>query len=91
MDGNQAEIIADLRRIPGCSVAVLSAVGGGIPDLLIGYRGANFLVELKDPMQPKHRHELTPEQQEFHAKWRGQILKAFSFLEILQFMTGEPK
>lgn len=88
MDGNQADIVDDLRRIPGCSVAVLSAVGGGIPDLLIGYRGANFLVELKDPTQPKHRHELTDEQAEFHDNWHGQVLKAFTFMDIVRFMTG---
>lgn len=88
VDGNQAEIVEDLRKIPDCTVAVLSAVGGGIPDLLIGYRGFNFLVELKDPTQPKHRHELTDDQKKFHAEWKGQVLKAFSFLEIVNYMVG---
>lgn len=88
IDGNQPEIVADLRRIPGCSVAVTSAVGNGFPDLVIGYRGFNFLVELKDETQPAHRHELTPEQAEFHADWNGQVLKAFSFMDILNFMIG---
>jgi hypothetical protein len=88
VDGHQAEIVADLRRIPGCSVAITSVVGAGFPDLVIGYRGFNFLVELKDKTQPAHRHELTPDQRVFHENWTGQILKAFTFMDILSFMLG---
>jgi hypothetical protein len=88
VDGNQSEIVDDLRLIPGCTVAVLSAVGNGVPDLLIGYRGFNFLVELKDPTKPKGDQELTPAQVKFHAEWKGQVLKAFSYLEILNYMIG---
>lgn len=88
VDGHQAGIVADLRRIPGCTVAITSAVGGGFPDIAIGYRGFNFFVELKDKSQPKHRHELTPDQARFHAEWTGQVLKAFTFTDILSFMIG---
>jgi hypothetical protein len=88
VDSNQSEIVDDLRRIPGCTVAILSAVGGGLPDILIGYRGANFLVEIKDPSKPKADQELTDDQKKFHAEWKGQVLKAFSFMDIVKFMTG---
>ena len=88
MDGNQAEIVECLRAIPECSVLVLSAVGEGCPDLLVGYRGFNFLFEIKDPAQPKHRHELTDEQVKFHEAWRGQAQKVFSLKEIVTAMTG---
>lgn len=86
-DGNQTEIVAALRGI-GCSVQVLSSVGEGCPDLLVGYRGYNFLFEVKDPTQPKHRHELTDEQREFHTVWRGQVQKVFSVREIMAAMKG---
>ncbi len=88
VDGNQSDIVADLRAIPNCSVQILSAVGQGCPDLLIGYRGFNFLVELKDPSKPKSDRQLTPDQVEWHAEWHGQVLKAETFLEIIQAMTG---
>ena len=87
VDGNQAEIVSALRGA-GCSVCVLSAVGEGCPDLLVGYRGYNFLFEVKDPEQPKHRHELTDEQVEFHASWQGQVQKVFSAGEILRAIRG---
>lgn len=87
-DSNQAEIIDALRVIPGCSVQVLSAVGDGCPDLLVGYRGFNFLFEVKDPTQPKHRHELTDDQRAFHGAWNGQVQKVFSLKEIITAMTG---
>ena len=88
MDGNQAEIVEALRGIPDCSVLVLSAVGQGCPDLMVGYRGFNFLFECKDPSQPKHRHELTDDQHAFHAAWNGQVQKVFSLKEIITAMTG---
>ena len=45
-DKNQAEIAKTLRKM-GCSVHSLHKVGQGVPDLLVGYRGHNYLVELK--------------------------------------------
>lgn len=88
MDGNQAEIVELLRAIPECSVCVLSAVGDGCPDLLVGYRGFNFLFEVKDPSQPKHRHELTDDQRAWHGAWSGQVRKVFGLAEIVQHITG---
>jgi hypothetical protein len=38
VDINQKEIVAYLRKI-GASVAVMSAVGQGFPDLVVGWRG----------------------------------------------------
>ena len=81
-DGNQPEIVAALRGI-GATVVACHAVGAGFPDLVVGYRGRNFLIEVKDPAQPKHRHELTPAQVEFHGGWKGQIAKVFTADEAL--------
>lgn len=88
VDGNQAEIVEALRGIPECSVLVLSAVGEGCPDIMVGYRGFNFLFEIKDPTQPAHRHELTDDQKTFHAAWTGQVQKVFGMKEIIEAMTG---
>ena len=88
VDGNQAEIVGALRGIPECSVLVLSAVGEGCPDIMVGYRGFNFLFEIKDPDQPLQRHELTDEQRRFHGEWRGQVQKVKYLKEIITAMTG---
>lgn len=88
VDENQAEIVECLREIPECSVALLSAVGGGIPDVLVGYRGANFLFEIKNPKKPKADQELTDDQKKFHATWRGQVRKVHSLKEIVTTLTG---
>lgn len=81
-DGNQPEIVAALRAV-GASVATCQAVGKGFPDLVVGYQGRNYMIEVKDPSQPKHRHELTPAQVEFHCGWRGDLAKVFTAKEAL--------
>ena len=72
VDANQAAIVAVLRQV-GASVQPLHAVGGGVPDLLVGYRGRNWLVEVKDGEKPASARKLTPDQAEWHAAWRGQV------------------
>ena len=42
IDSNHAEIVAALRGI-GAYVMSLASVGGGCPDLLVGFRGHTFL------------------------------------------------
>jgi hypothetical protein len=90
VDGNQAQIVEALRAIEGCKVVVASAVGSGFPDLVVGYRGFNFLVELKDPTKPKADQCLTPDQEEFHRNWTGQVMQATNVVDIIEFMTGVP-
>jgi len=63
-DANQKGIVDNLRAI-GASVWPLS--GKGIPDLLVGYRGDTFLLEVKID----HHAQLRPAQKAFHESWRG--------------------
>lgn len=70
IDRNQPEIVTALRRI-GADVFSLAAVGCGIPDLLVGFRGATFLLEIKDGSKPPSARQLTDDQVEWHAAWRG--------------------
>jgi len=69
-DGNQPQIVQDLRKI-GASVAIGSAIGKGFPDLVVGYRGKTFLLEVKDPSKPKSDRQLTPDQVKFRDGWNG--------------------
>lgn len=72
VDGNHGTIVDALRKV-GASVTSLASVGGGCPDIVIGYRGRTFLVEIKDPTQPAGKRALTPDQKDWHVAWRGQV------------------
>ena len=63
-DKNEPEIVQALRD-RGASVTPLSA--GGVPDLLVGYRGVNLLFEVKS-----ERGVLTEDQKLWHGSWLGQ-------------------
>jgi len=74
VDINQSMIVEALRRA-GASVQVLSEVGKGVPDLLIGvttHRGkaVNVLVEIKNPAG---RCDLTDAETRWIESWRGQV------------------
>ena len=52
IDENQPEIVDALRAM-GCSVTILSAVGNGCPDILVGFRGINLLCLLYTSPSPR--------------------------------------
>jgi hypothetical protein len=70
IDANHAEIVKALRAI-GCSVQPLHMVGGGCPDLAVGYRGQNFWLEVKDGTKPPSQRRLTPDQVKWVDAWKG--------------------
>ena len=72
IDANQPAIVAALRRA-GASVQPLHSVGGGCPDLMVGYRGLTYAIEVKDGAKPPSARKLTPDQIEWHAAWRGHV------------------
>lgn len=75
IDANHGEIVAALRAIPGCTVTSLAGVGNGCPDLVAGYKGRNYLLEIKPPGGVRggiSRQTLTDAEQQWHRTWRGQ-------------------
>lgn len=50
---------------------VLSAVGHGCPDLLVGFRGVNYLLEIKDGGKPPGDRKLTGDERTWHSTWGG--------------------
>lgn len=72
VDANQPTIVAAFRAM-GASVTPTHTAGQGFPDLVVGYRGLNLLVEVKDPNAPKRDQKLHEKQTKFHDEWRGQI------------------
>lgn len=71
-DDNQTEIVQALRQC-GCSVQSLAMVGQGVPDILVGFRGRNWLFEIKDGSKPPSRRSLTDDEQTWHLRWEGQV------------------
>lgn len=72
IDDNQQAIVAALRMI-GASVQPLNAVRAGCPDLLVGFRGQNYLLEIKDGAKSASRRALTDSEAIWHSAWRGSV------------------
>ena len=69
-DANEPEIVRGLLQI-GASVETMDRP----VDLLVGYRGKNFLLEVKLPLGPRggdSHSRLTDDQKDFFATWHGQ-------------------
>jgi hypothetical protein len=72
VDLNQMEIVATLRKI-GATVQSLATVGNGCPDLLVGFQGINYLMEVKDGDKVPSAQKLTPDQVKWHIEWCGEV------------------
>lgn len=88
VDRNQPEIVGALRAV-GASVQPLHAVGQGCSDLLVGFRGVNHCLEVKDGSLPPSRRKLTPDQVEWHASWRGSVVVVNNIAEAMQAIGVE--
>ena len=86
VDANQSEVVSALRQI-GCTVFVASGVGGGFPDLVVGYRNRTMLIELKDGDKPKSARKLTIDQMFFSAMWRGHYVVVNDVDEAIEAVT----
>lgn len=71
IDDNQREIVNALREY-GATVIHLHAVGKGCPDILVGYRNQNYLMEIKDGNKPQSAQRLTPDQEVFFSTFQGE-------------------
>ena len=85
-DANQAALVSHIRRIPGALVIDLSGVGKGCPDILVGWRGNNILIEIKDGDKPPSKRKLTKQQEYLHANWTGQIAVVSTLDELWEVM-----
>lgn len=87
VDANHSEIVAALRHV-GASVADASKLGGGFPDLVVGFRGRTWLLEVKDGSKPPSARKLTPDQVAFRDGWRGHYAVVNSSDEAIKAVTG---
>jgi len=87
-DANQSEIVAALREL-GATVTVLSQVGYGCPDILVGFRGINYTMEIKDGSKSPSRQQLTPAEMRWHNEWQGQRAVVNSISAAISVIQGD--
>ena len=73
LDTNHTDIVKALETF-GASALSLASVGGGAGDLLVGFRKANYLLEVKSSSKKK----LRVTQVKFRDLWRGQYARVDS-------------
>jgi len=87
VDRTQVEITRALRQIGASVEPRLSKLGHGVPDLLIGFRNQNWLLEVKDAQQPPSKRKLTPDELRWHTAWQGRVWVASSVEQAIQIVT----
>jgi hypothetical protein len=61
----------------------MAAIGDGCPDLLVGFRGKNFAFEVKNGENIPSKRKLTPDQEKWHAAWKGHVVVVESVEQAL--------
>lgn len=90
VDGNQAEIVVALRKL-GASVSPTHRIGGGFPDLVVGFRGRSVLFELKDPRQPPSKRKLTDDEAIWFGNWRGEAYVIETVEQAIEYLMRPVK
>ena len=82
-DDNHKAVAAEFRAVmPDATLHDASGAGRGFPDFVVGWRGRNWLFELKDPAKPPSKRKTTPAQDTFHGGWQGQVAVVHSAAEM---------
>lgn len=86
-DANQQEIMDALRAVGYC-VYDTHEIGGGFPDIVVGYDNQSILVEVKMPGK-----KLNEKEEKFFKYWTGSKLIVFgpedAVTKINNFLRGE--
>ena len=86
-DGNHKEIIQAFRDL-GATVFDTASLGSGFPDCVVGMRGNNVLVEIKDGSLPPSKRKLTPDELKFHATWQGKVVIINNIDEAIELIKN---
>lgn len=87
IDANQPAIVKALRDA-GCTVQSLAQMGKGVPDLLVGKNGNNFLLEVKDPSQKPSQRKLSDDERAWHYAWLGYVAIVETAEEALKIVCS---
>lgn len=85
-DLNHKELIDKIRKIPNISVFSTHTIGKGFPDIVVGYKGLNYLIEIKDGSKYKSQKKLTESELKFHNSWKGQVSIAENIDDVLKLI-----
>ena len=55
-------------------------------DIVLGYKGINYLIEIKDGLKPPSQRKLTDAEVIFHSNWMGQIATVNNVDELLTLL-----
>jgi len=70
IDANQPEIVKALRQA-GATVTSTATIGKGFPDIAVGFRGTNYLMEIKDGNKPPSAQKLTKDERDWIQNGEG--------------------
>ena len=86
VDANQPDIVQALRQI-GATVQPIHVIGKGCPDLLVGFRSRNYVLEVKDGAKVPSARKLTPDELRWHDDWRGEVFIVKNIYEAIEVIT----
>jgi Holliday junction resolvase len=88
VDSNQKKIVSELREL-GCSILHTHQLGKGAPDIIVGYNGNNYLIEIKDGNKTLSQQKLTKDELHFQSNWKGAYFVCNSTKQIKEILDCE--
>ena len=89
LDVNHNEILRAARDL-GATTQSLASIGDGCPDAVIGYKGHNLIIEIKNGGEIPSRRKLTEDEERWHSDWRGQVAVVESVDDLMELLNGHP-
>ena len=83
VDENQKAILDDLKRLH-INYFVASDVGAGFPDIVIGFRGINWFIEIKTETGKQTKSQI-----KFEKEWQGQYAICRSTEQVLEVIGAK--
>ncbi len=71
-DGNHTAVMDALRAAAMKPVSTAS-LGKGFPDIVVGFRGLNVALEVKDGEKAPSARALSADERDWHDTWPGQV------------------
>ena len=92
VDRNHGEVVKAFRDM-GCFVLDLSSAGRGVFDLLVAYKRASIIVEVKDGEKCESQTRLTPAQQKLWNEYpapKAVVRTVDEVLAVVHFLRDYP-
>jgi len=86
-DRNQQQIVDALRAV-GAFVYDAAHIGGGFPDLIVGFRGMVYLMEIKNPKSWYGKLGMSESQKKFRDAWHDAPISLVENANDALFVIG---